>query len=240
MFNGSTDQQAFIFERAPRLAFLQHGERRRLDGDGKPTMNAVTTISSPACDVVIVGSEDRASLALVLESLMSGYQQADEEAARALIEKVSPLLLRYFWAHASHRRFADDLLQDTWMRVHKARHTYRRGEPVLPWIFAIARHARQDNYRRARRVEIRETQVDVLPETAASSSNVLRDVPDMDAILAELPASQREVIVMLKVSGMTIEEIARATSSSAGSVKQKAHRAYRKLRDLLTSGVKRQ
>ena len=203
-------------------------------------MKAVTTIGSPACGVVIVGSEDRASDLLVLESLMSGYQQADEEAARALIEKVTPLLLRYFWAHAFHRRFAEDLLQDTWMRIHKARHTYRRGEPVLPWIFAIARHVGQDNYRRARRVEIREAQLDVLPETAASSSNVLRDVPDMDAILAELPASQREVIVMLKVSGMTIEEIARATSSSAGSVKQKAHRAYRKLRNILTSGVTRQ
>jgi len=240
MFNGSTDQQAFIFERAPRLAFLQHGERRRLDGDGKPTMKAVTTISSATYGVVIVGSEDRASSSLVLDSFMSGYQQADEEAARALIEKVSPLLLRYFWAHASHRRFADDLLQDTWMRVHKARHTYRRGEPVLPWIFAIARHVGLDNYRRARRVETRETQVDVLPETAASSSNVVRDVPDMDVILAELPASQREVIVMLKVSGMTIEEVARATASSVGSVKQKAHRAYRKLHNLLTSGVKRQ
>ena len=203
-------------------------------------MKAVTTIGSAAYGVVVVGSEDRTSLSLVLESLMSGYQQADEEAARALIERVSPQLLRYFWAHASHRRFADDLLQDTWMRVHKARHTYQRGEPVLPWIFAIARHVRLDNYRRTRRVEIRETQVDVLPETAASSSNVLRDVPDMDAILAELPSSQREVIVMLKVSGMTIEEVARATSSSAGSVKQKAHRAYRKLRKLLTSGVRRQ
>jgi RNA polymerase sigma-70 factor (ECF subfamily) len=202
-------------------------------------MKAITTIGSAAYGVVVVGSEDR-TLSLVLESLMSGYQQADEEAARALIERVSPLLLRYFWAHASHRRFADDLLQDTWMRVHKARHTYRRGEPVLPWIFAIARYVCLDNYRKARRVEIRETQVDVLPETAASSSNVLRDVPDMDAILAELPASQREVIVMLKVSGMTIEEVARATSSSAGSVKQKAHRAYRKLRNLLTNGVRRE
>jgi RNA polymerase sigma-70 factor (ECF subfamily) len=239
-FNGPTDQQAFILDHAHRLAFFQGGERRRLDGDGKATMKAVSTMSSAAYGVVIVGSEDRASDLIVLESLMSRYQQADEEAARALIEKVSPLLLRYFWAHASHRRFADDLLQDTWMRVHKARHAYRRGEPVLPWIFAIARHVRLDNYRRARRVEIFETQVDVLPEIAASSSNVLPGVPDIDAILAELPASQREVIVMLKVSGMTIEEIARTTSSSAGSVKQKAHRAYRKLRDLLTSGVKRQ
>lgn len=213
---------------------------KKLDENAPETMQAASPISSAAHGVIIVGSEDRESLSLVLESLMSGYQQADEDAARALIEKVSPLLLRYFWAHTSQRRFADDLLQDTWMRVHKARHTYRRGEPVLPWIFAIARHVGLDNYRRARRVEIRETQVDVLPETAASSSGVLRDVPDMNAILAELPASQREVIVMLKVSGMTIDEVARATSSSAGSVKQKAHRAYCKLRSLLTSEVRRQ
>jgi len=48
-----------------------------------------------------------------------------------------------------------------------------------------------------------------------------------------LPESQREVIVMLKVSEMTLEQVARATSSSVGSVKQKAHRAYEKLREAL-------
>jgi RNA polymerase sigma-70 factor, ECF subfamily len=54
--------------------------------------------------------------------------------------------------------------------------------------------------------------------------------PDLEALLADLPPSQREVIAMLKVSGMSLEEVARATSSSVGSVKQKAHRAYDKLR----------
>ncbi len=173
-----------------------------------------------------------------LESLMAGYQQADEEAARALIERLSPLLLRYFWVQAFNRRFAEDLTQETWMRVHRARHTYRRGEPLLPWIFAIARHTGLDNYRKARRVEARETQVDILPETAASPTGLPRHAPDLDALLAELPASQREVIIMLKVSGMTIEEVARATSTSAGAVKQMAHRAYRKLRDTIARGVR--
>jgi RNA polymerase sigma-70 factor (ECF subfamily) len=173
-----------------------------------------------------------------LESLMRGYQQADEEAATALIGRVSPLLLRYFFVQSSNRRFADDLLQDTWMRVHKARHTYRPGEPVLPWIFAIARHAGLDNHRKSRRLESRETQVDVLPESAIPNSDFTQENSDLEAILAALPTSQREVIVMLKISGMTIEEVARATSSSAGSVKQKAHRAYRKLRDVLAGGTR--
>ena len=172
-----------------------------------------------------------------LESLMSGYQQADEEAAAALVERVSPLLLRYFLVQASNRRYASDLLQDTWMRIHKARHTYRRGEPVLPWIFAIARHAGLDNYRKARRVEIRETQMDRLPEAATPDPNLQRGGMDVDAILAALPAEQREVLIMLKVTGMTIEEVAQATSSSAGSVKLKAHRAYLKLRDILGRGT---
>lgn len=174
-----------------------------------------------------------------LELLMSLYQQADERSATALIERVSPMLLRYFLIQAANRRHADDLMQETWMRVHQARHTYRRGEPVLPWIFAIARHAGIDNYRKARRVEASETQMDVLPEASASNSTSLRERDTIHEILASLPASQREVIVMLKVTGMTIEEVARATSSSAGSVKQKAHRAYQKLRDVLSSRKER-
>ena len=58
-------------------------------------------------------------------------------------------------------------------------------------------------------------------------------VSDLETLLATLPESQREVIAMLKVSGMSLEEVARATASSVGSVKQKAHRAYRKLRQLM-------
>src|SRR5664279_2491238 len=101
-----------------------------------------------------------------LESLLYGYQQADEEATRDFIEKVSPLLLRYFWAQEFNRRFAEDLVQETWMRIHKARHSYRRGEPVLPWIFAIARHTGLDNYRRTRRIEARTEQVNDWPNAA--------------------------------------------------------------------------
>ena len=58
---------------------------------------------------------------------------------------------------------------------------------------------------------------------------------DLEALLAPLSESQREVIEMLKVAGMSLEEVARATSSSVGSVKQKAHRAYEKLRERMSA-----
>jgi RNA polymerase sigma-70 factor (ECF subfamily) len=169
-----------------------------------------------------------------LEALMAGYQLGDREAATALIDRVSPQLYRFFMAQTMSRKFADDLLQQTWLRVHEARHTYRRAEPVLPWIYAIARHVRVDSFRKARRLESRELQVDVLPESAMRASGSAPRGPDLEALLGSLPESQREVVVMLKVSGMSLEEVARATSSSVGSVKQKAHRAYEKLREVLT------
>ena len=51
--------------------------------------------------------------------------------------------------------------------------------------------------------------------------------------MAQLPDSQREVLTMLKVLGMSVDEVAGVTGSTAGSVKQKAHRAYTRLRMIL-------
>jgi RNA polymerase sigma-70 factor, ECF subfamily len=168
-----------------------------------------------------------------LEMLMAHYQQGDFAAATALIHRLSPQLHRFFVCQFASREDADDLLQETWLRIHEVRHTYRCGEPVLPWFYAIARHIRVDHYRKARRTTAREEQLEEMHEVAAASTGSGR-IPDLAALLAPLPESQREVIEMLKIAGMSLEEVARATSSSVGSVKQKAHRAYARLRERLS------
>ena len=77
-----------------------------------------------------------------IEDLMVRYQQADETAARALVEQLSPQLYRFFAAQLGNADDASDMLQDAWLRIHRVRHTYRPGEPLLPWIYAIARCVR--------------------------------------------------------------------------------------------------
>ena len=77
-----------------------------------------------------------------MEALMDRYQRADGEAAAALVTKLSPQIFQFFLAQVRERSQAEDLLQDFWLRVHKARHTFRTGEPLLPWIYAIARRTR--------------------------------------------------------------------------------------------------
>ena len=169
-----------------------------------------------------------------LDHWMARYQQADPEAPAVLVGGLSPALLQFFRHQIAIREQADDLLQETWLRIHRVRHSYRPGEPVLPWVYAIARRVGIDGYRRMRRINSRECVVEVLPDEAAST-DTRNTLPDFDSLVAALPEGQREVVTMMKVGGLSLEEVARATSSTVGAVKQKAHRAYEKLRKVLES-----
>jgi RNA polymerase sigma-70 factor (ECF subfamily) len=169
-----------------------------------------------------------------LRDLMVRYQDADREAANELIRQLTPLLFGFLSSPAHSRAHTEDLVQECWLRVHKSRHTYRPADPVLPWIFAIARHTGLDGYRRRRRVESREIVMEQLPERLQRNEPpgmALKD--ELGQYVDQLPRSQKEVVLMLKVSGMSLQEVAKATSSTVGAVKQKAHRAYEKLRRML-------
>ncbi|MBL8212162.1 MAG: RNA polymerase sigma factor [Bryobacterales bacterium] len=169
-----------------------------------------------------------------LPPLMVRYQNGDPDAVDELVRTCSPVLLPFLGAFGLSRADTEDLFQECWIRVHKARHTYRAPEPVLPWIFAIARHTRLDGYRRRRKRENREVLVASPPERSAPvQESAGADLTAVQRMLESLPEAQREVIFMLKVAGMSLEEVARATSSTVGAIKQKAHRAYEKLRLVL-------
>jgi len=162
---------------------------------------------------------------------MTRYQRADPVALDELVRRISPPLLRYFGGSWVGRNDVEDLLQDCWIKIHRSRHTYRVSEPLMPWIYAIARHTRLDAYRKQRRLESREVLVASVPEGLHQMlPETQPEQDDFDRLIASLPEAQREVIVMLKVSGMSLEEVAKATSSTIGAVKQKAHRAYETLR----------
>jgi RNA polymerase sigma-70 factor (ECF subfamily) len=143
-----------------------------------------------------------------IEHLMARYQQADPVASAALIKLLSPQLYRFFAGRMGTQTDAEDMLQDVWLRIRPVRQTYRPGEPVL------------------------ETCVDVLQEPSVSKDEKAC-LPRFEELVAALPESQREVVTMLKVDGLSIEAVARATSSAVGAVKEKAHRAYERLRKLL-------
>ena len=208
-------------------------------GGVSPRADSVTTsVSAVETGAASAKAEERPDAARLRE-LMTGYQNADRDAASALVESVSPMLLWFLAGPLQTRSFAEDMLQDCWLRIHKARHTYRPGSPVLPWVFAIARHTRIDAYRRRKRIDAKELAFDE-PVEPRQSFGRGPDAADYDIwrLLEQLPESQQVVIRMLKVSVMTLQEVANATGTTVGAVKQKAHRAYEKLRALLQDSSK--
>lgn len=198
-------------------------------GAAQPTLaaGAAVAVGAEARDAAL-SDRDR------LCELMKGYQNADRAAATELVERLSPVLLRFLSRPLHTRAYAEDMLQDCWLRIHKARHSHRPGTPVLPWIFAIARHTRIDAYRRRHRIDTREYVLDESSE-GFEPSPTQPNTPDFDLWRAvrALPDKQQEVIRMLKISGMSLEEVAGATGTTVGAVKQRAHRAYTKLRQVL-------
>ncbi len=166
-----------------------------------------------------------------LEVLMRRYQAAEPEAASELVRRVSPQIFRVYMAQVRDRDRAEDLLQEFWLRLHKARQTYRLGEPVLPWMYSIARRVQIDHFRRNRRARLHEVATDQVPEIADQGTTGAATVGnDLSDLLMTLPAGQREAVLLMKVGGLSLQEVAIATNSTVGAVKQKAHRAYQSLR----------
>src|ERR1700677_317391 len=122
-----------------------------------------------------------------LQLLMVRYQEGDRDAAAALVNRLSRQMHRFFLTQFVSRRHADDLLQETWLRIHEVRHTYRRGQPVLPWLYAIARNIRVDHYRKASRTEGREDRLDAHSDIPEAPPDRSAQAPDLHALLAGLP-----------------------------------------------------
>ena len=178
-----------------------------------------------------------------LRDLMAKYQDGDAAAFRELYALVAPRLLGYLMKMAREKALADDLLQQTFLKVHRARGAYVRGADPLPWIYSIAHRTFIDETRKVKRAVVRVADEDI-PEVAAGIDGVTadrRDEPRVDPelarealdALAQLPEQQREAVVLTKLDGKSVAEAAEIAGTTVGAMKVRAHRGYEALRKLL-------
>lgn len=167
-----------------------------------------------------------------VESLMEAYVDGSKAAFDLLYQRIGPRLFGYLIRLTGQRERAEDLLQVTFTKVHRARDSYLRGSPVLPWVFAIARRTFLDDRR-----HVRSRQEDLsydgrLPEPAAEAPpGQLADV--LELALARLPDHYREAIVLTKVTGLSVAEAAEVLGTTRSAVKLRVHRGYKELRQYL-------
>lgn len=165
---------------------------------------------------------------------MARWADGDAVAMRTLIHRFTPRLRGYFRKVSSDH--LEDLVQQTFMKVHIARRHYRPGAPFRAWLFAIAANERIDAYRRSHRT----TPSDELDQEsdenqlAQDEATWRRELAHMlgEAVDA-LPIRQREVLHLHFVEGLAFADIARALGKNENAIKQCAFRAYSQLRTKL-------
>jgi RNA polymerase sigma factor (sigma-70 family) len=165
------------------------------------------------------------------ELLMERFLGGDASAFEALFARHAARV------HAYLRRMvgptgADDLTQTTFLSVVRSRERFVRGARFRPWLYAIASNAARDQLRRARFEQptedgapLEQVAEDVLPDPALEKA--------VHRALAQLPAPQREAIVLHRFQGFSFGEIAETLGLTESAVKVRAHRGYVRLRVLL-------
>ncbi len=171
--------------------------------------------------------------------LMRRAQTGDQESYAELLVLLTSVTRQYTRRRSGAVPWVEDVVQETLISVHKARHTYDASRPFAPWFYAIAAHRVVDVYRRERRVSSREQAGDVLPEAVPARVIDREGGADIDAVraaLAALPPRQREIVEGLKLRDESVRDLATRLGMSESAVKVTAHRAYQVLKKLL--GVK--
>jgi RNA polymerase sigma-70 factor, ECF subfamily len=172
-----------------------------------------------------------------LGELMVAAQRGDGAAYASFLKKATSPLRSFLERKMKSSEHVDDVLQDTLIAIHKARHTYLPERSIGAWMFTICEHRMLDFYRRFRRIERAEVDVpaqldQVLFRASEEASNDQRsrDIGDLEELFKFLSSKQRLVIELLKLEGLSVKEVASKTGMSESSVKVTAFRGYEALR----------
>jgi RNA polymerase sigma-70 factor (ECF subfamily) len=169
------------------------------------------------------------------EELMAAYAGGDQAAFQQLFARVAPLLLGLMRSGMGEAE-AQDLVQQTFLQLHRARRDYKPGQPLRPWLLTIAYNLRRDHWRRRGRRPA--APLDRAPEQVngrTPNGHLEREqrAAKLKQALTRLPAEQREVIELHWLAEVPFAEIAGTVGASVSAVKVRAHRGYKKLRELL-------
>lgn len=166
---------------------------------------------------------------------MSAYVSGDAAAFRVIFERYAPLLMRAMLRELYVREEAHDLVQQTFLQLHRARADFDPGQKLKPWVFTIALNLKREYFRRKKRRPERSLDAEsaIEPAVAALGAARVDAQRTLARVLGGLPADQREVIELHWFDGLEFPEVALVVGASVSAVKVRAHRGYVRLRQAL-------
>jgi RNA polymerase sigma-70 factor (ECF subfamily) len=170
---------------------------------------------------------------LRLRDLMVAYQAGEYEAFEELYRALHVRVRAQLRASVGEPARAEDLTQEVFLQLHRARRTYDRAYPVLPWVSAIARHVVQMDRRTAGR-RVRLVAADQAPQPVADAqAAALHDRAPIRDALSRIAPEKRDAMLLHHVAGWSFREIARRFGIRESAAKLRSSRGVRQLRDLL-------
>ena len=184
--------------------------------------------------------------------LMVAFQEGDPEAFDDLLRRYERVLANYFYKQCYDRSFAQDLVQETFLRILRSAHRYRPEAKFKTFLFTVARNLWIDQHR-SRKAAPRTISADLplgedgatladmipTPDTSAETRLAQREAAGMvrDA-LHNLPDGQREVWLLAVDQDLKQREIAEVLGIPLGTVKSRMNAAVTRLRGLLGGALR--
>ena len=139
-------------------------------------------------------------------------QKGDKKAYAALLQDIHPFIRSVIIGSLANPDWADDIVQEVLISVHKALKTYSPDRPFRPWLMSIISFRKSD-YLRKHYAKARDRQTS-LDDPEFQSTHVTEPVgageyKDIERVLSELPAKQRKIFEMIKIEGYSAQEVAK-------------------------------
>jgi RNA polymerase sigma-70 factor (ECF subfamily) len=167
------------------------------------------------------------------EELMAAYVNGDQRAFAELFERYAPMLVRLMRRQIRVEDDALELVQQTFLQLHRARLDFEEGRKLRPWLMTIAFNLKREYFRRRKRRP--EAPLEFEPPASTRTHPVERraDIERVRTALDSLPEGQREVIAMHWFEELSFPEVAQILGLTVSAVKVRAHRGYQALRTAL-------
>lgn len=179
------------------------------------------------------------------EDLMSQFQAGTVEAFDILVSRYHDPLTNYIYRFLGDIKECEDLLQETFLRVYRNRHSYRRIAKFSTWLYTIAGNLARSEYRKRKRRRLQslqsvnrddeEYEIEIPDETFSPDDHAESIIQDrhIQEALMQIPEEFREVVVLRDVQQLAYDEIAEITGLPMGTVKSRINRGRTKLQGIL-------
>jgi RNA polymerase sigma-70 factor (ECF subfamily) len=180
-----------------------------------------------------------------LRVLMAEYQAGSVEAFDRLHDALAPALKAYLASLTRDSTKADDLLQETFLQIHRARASHTPGEAVRPWVFAIAkrvflmhmrgtkRRQRREQHQQDEQHQQHQQREPLSPARMPEAAERLHARRSIESALRQVPPDGRRAFLMHHLFGFSFKEIAEKLGIKPGAAKIRSSRAASFMRSLL-------